>query len=66
MCFCNFLKVSNNKFGINPLYCVSFPGYTWHCGSKYTRINIQTLQDKDLLLTLENKIRGGISSVMGD
>ena len=24
------------------------------------------LQDKDLILTLENNIRGGISSVMGD
>ena len=27
---------------------------------------MQTLQDKDSILTLENNIRGGISSVMGD
>ena len=27
---------------------------------------LQTLQDKDLILTLENKISGGISAVMGD
>ena len=33
---------------------------------KYTGINLQTLQDKDLILTLENNIRGGISAVMGD
>ena len=33
---------------------------------KFTGINLQTLQDKDLILTSENKIRGGISSVMGD
>ena len=33
---------------------------------KYTRINLQTLKDKDLILTLENNIRGGISSVMVD
>ena len=33
---------------------------------KYTGRNLQTLQDKDLNLTLENIIRGGISSVMGD
>ena len=33
---------------------------------KYTDINLQTLQDKDMILLLENKIRGGISSVMGD
>ena len=64
--FEKFLKVSVNEFGINPLYCVSLPGYTWECGLKYTGINLQTLQDKDLGLTLENNIRGGISSVMGD
>ena len=58
--------MSVNEFGINPLYCVSLPGYTWECGLKYTGINLKTLQDKDLILTLENNIRGGISSVMGD
>ena len=64
--FGKFIKVSVNECGINPLYCVSLPGYTWECGLKYTGINLQTLQDKDLILTLENIIRGGISSVMGD
>ena len=64
--FEKFIKVSVNEFKINPLYCVSLPGYTWECGLKYTGINLQTLQDKDLILTLENNIRGGVSSVMGD
>ena len=31
-----------------------------------TDINLQTLQDKDLFLLVENNIRGVISSVMGD
>ena len=64
--FGKFIKVSVNEFGNNPLYCVSVPGYTWQCGSKYTRINLQSLQDKDMILLLENNISGGISSVMGD
>ena len=64
--FEKFIKVSVNEFGINPLYCVSLPGYTWQCGLKNTEINLQTLQDKDMILLLENNIRGGISSVMGD
>ena len=64
--FEKFIKVSVNEFGINPLYCVSLSGYTWQCGLKYTGINLQTLQDKDMILLLENNIRGGISSVMGD
>ena len=35
-------------------------------GLKYTVINLQTLQDKDMISLLENNIRGGVSSVMGD
>ena len=64
--FEKFIKISVNQYDINPLYFVSLPGYTWQCGLKYTGINLQTLQDKDMILLLENNIRGGISSVMGD
>ena len=64
--FEKFIEVSINQYKINPLYCVSLPGYTWNCGLKYTGINLQTLQDKDMILLLENNFRGGISSVMGD
>ena len=64
--FEKFIKISVNQYDINPLYCVSLPGYTWQCGLKYTGIKLQTLQDQDLILLLENNIRGGISSVMGD
>ena len=64
--FEDIIKVSVNNFGINPLYCVSLLGYTWPCGMKYTGINLQTLQDKDMILTLENNIRGFISPVKGD
>ena len=45
---------------------MSLPVYTWQCGLKYTGINLQTLQDEDMSLLLENNFRGGISSVMGD
>ena len=61
-----FIKVSVNEFGSNPLYCVSLHGYTWQGCLKYTGIYLQTLQDKDLILILENNMRGGIGSVMGD
>ena len=64
--FEKFIKISVIQYDINPLYCVSLPGYTWQYGLKYTGINLQTLQDKDMILLLENNIRGGISSVMGD
>ena len=64
--FLKIIKLSVNEYGINPLYCVSFPGYSWQCGLKYTGINLQTFQNKDFFLTLENNIRGGISAFMGD
>ena len=64
--FEKFIKVSVNEYGNNPIYCVNLPGFTWQCGLKHTGINLQTLQDKDMILLLENNIRGGISAVMGD
>ena len=64
--FEKLIKVSINEFDNNSLYCVPLPGYTWQCGLKYTGRNLQTLQDKDMILLLENSIRGGISSVMGN
>ena len=63
--FENFIEMSIEEYRNNPLYCVSLPGYTWQCGMKYTDIKLQTLQNKDLTLTLENNIRGGISGVIG-
>ena len=64
--FEKFVKVSTEEYKINPLFCVSLPGYTYQCALKYTDIKLQTLQDKDLILLIENNIRGGTSSVMGD
>ena len=61
-----FIKVSVNNFGINPLYCVSLPGYTWLCGLKNSGRTIQTLQDKDMILLIEIIIGGGKRCVMGN
>ena len=61
-----FGKVSFEEYGINPLYCVSLPSYTYQCALKYTDIKQQTLQDKDLILLIENNIQGGLTWAMGD
>ena len=61
-----FLKVSFEEDGINPVYCLSLPGYTYQCALNYTDFKLQTLQDKNMTLLIENNKRGGISSVMGD
>ena len=63
--FENFVEKSTLEHGINPLYSYSLPGYTWKAGLKLTKIKLDFIKDKQLLLLLENIIRGGISSVMG-
>ena len=63
--FENFVETATLEYSINPLYSYSLPGYTWKAGVKLTNIKLVFIKDKDLLLLLENNIRGGISSVMG-
>ena len=64
--FEKFVKVSTEEYGINLLYFIFLPGYTYECALKYTDIKLQTLQDKDLILLGENITRGVLSSVLGD
>ena len=64
--FENFVQTSTEEYGINPLYSFSAPGYTRKAGLKLTNIKLDFIKDKHLLLLLENNIRGGTSSVMGD
>ena len=64
--FENFVESSTREYEIKLLYSYSLPGYTWKAGLKLTDIKLVFIKDKNLLLLLENNIRGGISSVMGD
>ena len=70
--FENFVESSTREYKIIPLYSYSLPGYTWKAGLKLTNIKLDFIKDtqsasgKELLLLLENNIRGGISSVMGN
>ena len=59
-------KLSFEENVNNPPYCVSVPGFTYQCALNYADTKLQTLQDNALILLIENNIRGGISSVMGD
>ena len=55
--FEKIIEVSNNEFGINPLFCFSLPAYAWQGGLKYTGTNLETVKDKEIFLLLENNIR---------
>ena len=64
--FENFVESSTREYKINLLYSYSLPGYTWKAGLKLTNIKLDYIKCKELLLLLENNIRGGISCVMGN
>ena len=64
--FENFVESSTREYKINPLYSYSLPGYTWKAGLKLTNIELDYIKCKELLLLLENNIRGGISRVKGN
>ena len=51
-------RVSFIEIDINSPFSVSLPGCTSQCGLKYTDIRLQTLQDEDMILFLESRIRG--------
>ena len=64
--FENFVESSTREYKIYPLYSYSLPGYTWKAGLMLTNIKLDYIKCKELLLLLENNIRGGISSIMGN
>ena len=33
-----FVNLSTKEYGINPLFCISLPGYTYQCALKYTGV----------------------------
>ena len=47
--FEKFIKKYNKEICVTPLYSVSLPGYTWQGRIKYTGVNLQTLQHKDII-----------------
>ena len=60
-----FLKiVLKNKNSI-PLSSVSLPDYTWDTGLKFTKVNLEKIQDAEVFLIFENAVGGGISGCMG-
>ena len=64
--FENFIEFSLKEFGINPLYCYSLRGFTWLWGLNFTDVELHYLKDDTLIRLVENDVRGGVSSVMGD
>ena len=55
-------------YEIDPCYTYSTPVLTWLCGLKYTNIRLNYYKEKTVnnYDTIQNGIRGGLASVLGD
>ena len=64
--FQSYIDTCEKVYGNNPLYSYSTPSFTWKAGLKTTGIKLDYVTDDKLRLSLENNMRGGPSSCMGN
>ena len=58
--FENFRDKCIKIYELDPAHFLSAPGLAWHACLKKTRLKFELLTDADMLLMVENGIRGGI------
>ena len=59
-----FRKTCYQRYGIDPAWCVSLPGYSWACMKKNISdndITVKLITDIDMFLMVEKSFRGGIT-----
>ena len=58
--FNNFRDMCLKEYGLDPAHFLSLPGLAWQACLKKTNIKLELLTDYDMLLMVEEGIRGGI------
>lgn len=58
--FENFRKICFKTHGLDAAFYSTLPSFSWDCMMKYTGVILETIQDVDMLMFLENSVRGGI------
>ena len=58
--FENFRIICFKIHNLNLIRFISAPGLAWQAALKKTKVNLELLTDIDMLLMVENRIRGGI------
>ena len=58
--FSNFRDMCIKGYELDPVHFLSLPGLAWQACLKKTNIEIELLTDYDMLLMVEEGIRGGI------
>ena len=62
--FENFKNACMKKYELDPEHFISLPGLAWQACLKKTNVELQLLTDYDMLLRIEEGIRGGICHVI--
>ena len=58
--FENFRKACIKTYELDPAHFTSLPGLAWQACLKKTGVELELLTDYDMLLMIEERIRGGI------
>ena len=62
--FENFRNMSLKTYELDPAYFVSLPGFAWHACLKITGVKLGLITDINVLLMIENAMRGGVCHVI--
>ncbi|WAQ95244.1 hypothetical protein MAR_027934, partial [Mya arenaria] len=62
--FENFRDVCLTNYNLDPAWYYKAPGLAWDAALKLTKVELELLTDPDMLLMIENGIRGGFSTIM--
>ena len=60
--FENFRNICMNHYGLDPAWYFCAPGLAWDATLKITKVQLELLSDRDMLL-IESDIRGGIATI---
>ena len=58
--FENFRDMCLKEYELDPAHFLSLPGLAWQASLKKTNVELEPLTDYDMLLMIEEGIRGGI------
>lgn len=62
--FENFRDVCIKNYGLDPAWYCTSPGLAWDVRLEFTKEKLELLSDPNMLLMIENGIRGGVSMIL--